>query len=169
LEFRLDGHGLTKPRLYDVCGLPGVYLLNGYEVIRRGGEEYVAVTDVSGLHRAISKHVVLTHKVLTPKEVRFIRKTLDFTQSEMAAKLGVTVQSVARWEKGQCEMPGAADKLLRAVYLAQHLSEDEDLKTLQRLLTTVLDDLDKIDEGASAQASFRLEETWTEVRVRKAA
>jgi len=72
MHFRLDGEDLGEPRLYDVSGLPNVFLLNGYDVIHRDGEEYVAVTDVAGLHRAISKHMVLTHKVLSPAEFRFI-------------------------------------------------------------------------------------------------
>lgn len=80
IHFRLNGQKLSKPRLYDVCGVPNVYLLNGYNVIDRNGEEYVSIKDVSGLHRAISKHIVLTHKALTPEKAKFIRKTLDLTQ-----------------------------------------------------------------------------------------
>ena len=169
IHLRLDGQDLDKPRLYDVCGLPNVYLLNGYAVIQRDGDEFVAVKDVEGLHRAISKHIVLTHKVLAPSEARFIRKTLILTQSEMAAKLGVNVQSIARWEKGQSEMPGTADKLLRAVFMAKNLSGDEDLHILRKLLTTVMDDLDEMDETVPSRASFRFEQNWTEVPARDSA
>ena len=168
MRFRLDGQEVSKPRLYDVCGLPNVYLLNGYNVIDRDGEEYVSIKDVSGLHRAISKHIVLTHKALTPEEAKFIRKTLDLTQSEISRKLGVNVQSVARWEKGQCEMPGTADKLLRAVFLAENISDENDRRTLQNLLTTCLDDLDAMDQDVPPQASFKLVDTWTEVHLKAA-
>jgi len=93
---------------------------------------------------------------------------MDLTQAELGAKLGVNVQSVARWEKGLCEMPGTAEKLLRAVFLADNLSEKDDINTLKRLLTTVLDELDLLDEPPPAQANFKLEDTWTEVRPKQA-
>lgn len=35
----------------------------------------------------------------------------------LAALLGCTAQTVARWEKGETEIPGAADRLLRLLYL----------------------------------------------------
>jgi DNA-binding transcriptional regulator YiaG len=167
MRFRLDGEKPKKPRIYEVCGLPGVHLLNGYNVIRHEGEEHVSVTDVDGLHRAIARHIAFTRKVLTPAEVRFIRKTLDLTQSGLAAKLGVNVQSVARWEKGQCEMPGTADKLLRVVFLAQNMRED-DMHAMLGLIKA-LDELDQLDEARPAQGTFKLEDTWTEASLVEAA
>jgi DNA-binding transcriptional regulator YiaG len=56
------------------------------------------VMDVEGLHRAIGRHLVLHRKGLSPKEVRFLRKRMDLTQAELAAKLGNDAQSVARWK-----------------------------------------------------------------------
>jgi len=38
--------------------------------------------------------------VMTDKQVKRIRKKLGLTQASMAAKLGVTVTTVARWEIG---------------------------------------------------------------------
>ena len=58
MQFRLDGERCKAPRLYETCGLPDVYLVNGYRIQRRDGEEYMSVTDVDGLHRAISRHLV---------------------------------------------------------------------------------------------------------------
>ena len=54
---------------------------------------------------------------LSGKEVRFLRKLMDLTQAELGVYLGRNHQSVARWEKGQTERNGAADKMIRVLYL----------------------------------------------------
>ncbi len=151
-----------EPYAYTVCGLDNIFLLNGYQVSHHDGEESVSVIDVDGLHRAIGRHLVLHRKGLSPKEVRFLRKTMDLTQAELAAKLGNDAQSVARWEKGTCEMPGTAEKLLRATFLAENIVDDSDLAILRRLLVSVMDELDSVDEIKPPQAQFRLDERWAE-------
>lgn len=157
-----------KTYAYTICGLDNIYLLNGYRISRHEGEEFVSVVDVDGLHRAIGRHLVMHRKGLNPKEVRFLRKAMDLTQAELAAKLGNDAQSVARWEKGTCEMPGTAEKLLRATFLAENIADESDLRVLRNLLVSVMDELDLIDEVESPQAQFKLEERWSEVD-RKAA
>ncbi len=149
-----------EPYPYTVCGLDNIFLLNGYQVGYHDGEESVSVIDVDGLHRAIGRHLVLHRKGLSPKEVRFLRKTMDLTQAELAAKLGNDAQSVARWEKGICEMPGTAEKLLRATFLAENIVDDSDLAILRKLLVSVMDELDSVDEIKPAQAQFRLNDRW---------
>jgi DNA-binding transcriptional regulator YiaG len=151
-----------EPYAYTVCGLDSIFLLNGYQVSYHDGEEFVSVIDVEGLHRAIGRHLVLHRKGLSPKEVRFLRKTMDLTQAELAAKLGNDAQSVARWEKGTCEMPGTAEKLLRATFLAENMADDGDLALLRKLLVSVMDELDSVDEIKPPQAQFKLGERWNE-------
>jgi DNA-binding transcriptional regulator YiaG len=165
-NFRRMGEKVRrKPYAYTVCGLDNIYLLNGYKVSIHGGEEFVSVTDVEGLHQAIGRHLVLQRKGLSPKEIRFLRKTMDLTQAELAAKLGNDSQSVARWEKGICEMPGTAEKLLRATFLAENIidaeniMDDKDLVTLRRLLVSVMDELDMLDDKPHP-AQFELNGRW---------
>ena len=161
--FCLSGEDVEPtPYAYTICGLDNIFLLNGYKISIHDGEEYVAVVDVDGLHRAIGRHLVMHRKGLSPKEVRFLRKTMDLTQAELAAKLGNDAQSVARWEKGTCEMPGAAEKLLRVIFLAENISDAGDLETLRKLVVSVMDELDLIDEVKPAQAQFKLGERWDE-------
>ena len=51
----------------------------------------------------------------TPEYLICARKSLNLTQSEMAQQLGVSQQSVVRWEKGRYGIPNPAGKLLRAI------------------------------------------------------
>lgn len=151
-----------EPYAYTVCGLDNIFLLNGYQISYHDDEEYVSVVDVDGLHRAIGRHLVMHRKGLSPKEVRFLRKTMELTQAELAAKLGNDPQSVARWEKGTCEMPGTAEKLLRATFLAENIVDDSDLVILKKLLVSVMDELDSVDEVKPHQAQFKLGDRWDE-------
>lgn len=160
--FFLTGEDVrTEPYRYRACGLDGIYLLNGYHIEEHDDEQYVAITDVEGLHRAIGRHLVMHRKGLTPKEVRFLRNTMDLTQAELAEMLGNNSQSVARWEKGECEMPGTAEKLLRAVFLAS-LMTDAELAGLRDFLTKRLSELDEMDELIATPAQFELYDHWTE-------
>jgi len=150
-----------KPFQYRACGLEGIYLLNGYEVEEHDGEEHVSIRDVDGLHNAIGRHLVAHRKALAPREIRFLRNTMGITQADLAEMLGNNSQSVARWEKGECEIPGTAEKLLRAVFLASLMTSDE-LVALRDLLTSKLQELDSMDEIVAAPAQFELFDRWSE-------
>lgn len=152
-----------KPYAYRGCGLDGIFLLNGYEARIHDGEEHVVIRDIDGLHAAIGRYLVLSRKGLSPRELRFLRKTLDFSQSELADKLGNTSQSVARWEKGEIGIPGPAEKFLRAYFLARNLSDPKDLATLRTLIVEGLAELDATDERKRPM-QFRLTKRWATTR-----
>jgi len=159
-SFYLSGEEVeAKPYLYKACGLEGIYLMNGYEIETHDGEQHVTVTDIDGLHKAIGRHLVMHRKALSPKEMRFLRNTLDLTQSELAERLGNTSQSVARWEKGECDIPGAAEKLLRAIFLVSVMTKEQ-FDYLKEMLSGT--ELDELDELAVRPAQFELFDTWTE-------
>jgi DNA-binding transcriptional regulator YiaG len=94
-----------------------VYLLSGYELVSTPEGDGITIQDLDGLHKAIGLHLVTERKVLSSQELRYIRKQMDFTQSELGKLLGLTDQQVARWEKGTSEITDAADTLLRLLYL----------------------------------------------------
>ena len=157
--FYLTGHAVCEPFLYRGCGLDGIYLLNGYAINKHDDELHVSITDMEGLHNAIGRHLVAYRKGLAPKEIKFLRNTMGLTQAEMAARLGNNSQSVARWEKGECEIPGTAEKLLRAVFMASLMRHD-DLLALKELLVSKLTELDEFDEPHSVAAQFELFDQW---------
>jgi DNA-binding transcriptional regulator YiaG len=159
-SFYLEGETVkTAPYRYRACGLDNIYLLNGYHMEDHDGEDHVSISDIDGLHRAIGRHLVTHRKALSVKEIRFLRNTLDLTQAELAARLGNTSQSVARWEKGETEMPGAAEKLLRAIFLVSIMTHEE-LDALKNLLSGT--DLDQRDELKTQPAQFELFDRWVE-------
>jgi putative transcriptional regulator len=100
---------------YREGGLPNVYLVNGYREIETPYGRGVSIEDVEGLHLAIAHVLVEEEPSLTGPEVRFIRKFLELTQTQLAEMLGVEDQSVRRWEK-LARVPKQADHGIRLVF-----------------------------------------------------
>src|SRR5437879_1240469 len=74
------GEQLKEPLPYPDCGLDDVYLLNGYEVVKNDYGTGLVVNDTDGLRAAIARSLAARKKVLSGKEVRFLRKEMDLTQ-----------------------------------------------------------------------------------------
>lgn len=148
----------AEPLLYRGCGLEGIYLCNGYEIEEIDGEKYTYVQDREALHRVIALNLVEHRKTLTPAELKFIRVAMDETQGGLAKALGVSSQTVARWEKGHAEIPGPADRMLRVLMMVRMLPDDE-LAQLVRDLSNLLDEL---DESAVTPLQFKHDIEWKE-------
>lgn len=104
---------------YTSCGLPGIFLRNGFVVTETPYGEAVAIHDVEGLHRAIGLNIICRKSILSPEEVRFFRKELDLSQGHLAKILGVGESSVRNWEatpEKRAKISGPADRVLRALY-----------------------------------------------------
>lgn len=121
------------PFHYTSCGLDNVYLTSGYTVEVIDDEEYVAVKDAEELYAAIAEGLVTRKKVLNGREVRFLRKLLGYTQAKLASMLGLSDQQVARYEKGQSALEGAADTLLRAYVMCKLQGETDLLAEIERI------------------------------------
>lgn len=144
-EARFVRHGeavCAAPYEYRECGLEGIFLHNGYDIIEHGGERYASVVDTEGLNRRIGEYLVANRKELAPNEVRFLRKTMDLTQSELGRWMGKDSQTVARWEKGHTPIPSVADRLLRAIFQLQTMSPDE-RESFMELLRNI-EDMDEL-------------------------
>lgn len=137
------------PLHYTDCGLDNIFLRNGFNIEEIDGEQTLSITDLDGLHAAIGLHIVLERKAPSAKELRFLRNELDMSQSELAKVLGVSDQTVARWEKGQCEANGAAVFGLRMIYLLSLVPGEERSKLLSGILDR-LKRLTEIDETSDA-------------------
>lgn len=126
-----------EPYRYKGCGLDDVWLVSGYDIEVIDGERAITVRNLDGLHKAIGRFLVRRRKLLSGKEIHFLRKQMDLTQSELARLLGYNAQQIARYEKDENKMPGPADRLLRMIY------RDcvDDIVSVRKILEQ-LDDLD---------------------------
>jgi putative transcriptional regulator len=99
------------------CGLPDVYLSNGYDLVETPYGKGVTIHDLEGLHDAIGTIIVTNPGGITNHEFKFLRIELGLSQSTLAGLLGCDEQTIARWEKGKTrEINGAAERILKRVY-----------------------------------------------------
>lgn len=127
---------------YTESGLSNVWLANGYTVRKTKYGKSVSIHDADGLHRAIGR--VLANKPrLTGTEIRFLRKELGLSQRRLGDLVGVTEQSVAKWERFG-KVPKTADRLLRLIYLEHANANPPIVSTIQRLIDLDHQDQEKI-------------------------
>lgn len=145
-KFCIPSHDLKDEALhYTDCGLENIYLSNGFEVEELDGERYVTIHNLDGLHEAIGLHIVLEKKAPNGQEIRFLRTEMGLSQHQLGAKLGVSDQSVARWEKGQTDIPGTAVFSFKVLYIFSLLPENQRHEILEAFISA-LDDLADADE-----------------------
>jgi putative transcriptional regulator len=119
---------------YTESGLRNVWLVSGFEIIQTHYGEGVAIHDVAGLHRAIGE--ALAKKAwVTGSELRFLRKEMEMSQSALGRLLGVTDQSVAKWEKTS-HIPKTADRMIRLIYLEHSGGNVSIVSTIERIIDT---------------------------------
>jgi putative transcriptional regulator len=126
---------------YTESGLDNVWLENGYTPHETAYGKGVSIEDTEGLHKAIGRWLVSLPKPLNGAELRFIRLELELTQKTLGGLLSSEEQAVRRWEKSRNKaIPGAADRLLRAIY-SEYLKEGSSV----RRMVDRLAELDQID------------------------
>lgn len=105
---------------YTASGLPYV-TLQQVEVSRcpNCGETEVAIPHLEALHRAIASTLVRKPARLVPEEIRYLRKYLGWAGADFAAHMGVTPETVSRWEHGTTPIGNTADRLLRLLVVTQ--------------------------------------------------
>ena len=153
-EWRKKGCKDQEPLHYNWGGLDDVYLMSGYERCSTEDGDDIIIQDMDGLHRAIAEHLVLTKKSLNGKEVRFLRGQMDLSQRDLGALMRTTDQSVARWEKGEVRIPGPAEMLLRALYMAS-VSGKIDVRELAEAVTDADEVLTRRQVFAESDGKWR--------------
>jgi len=119
---------------YTASGLPYVTLV-GIEIRRckACGEHEVVIPKIEQLHRAIALAVVSKRPRLTAPEVRFLRKYLGWSGTDFAKHMGVTPESVSRWENEREQMSPVADRLLRLMVVTRAPVSEYPLESLAEL------------------------------------
>ena len=135
---------------YTSCGLDNVWLKNGFNVKDTPYGQAVSVHDIENLHRLIGLCLVNNEGIISGQMVRFLRKELDVSQSQLATMLGVSENSVRGWENDRTPISGPADRMLRLIY-REHVSGDGTIRDL-------IDRVGKINRGMH-QDRIEMEET----------
>src|SRR5262249_7252553 len=122
---------------YKTSGLPGVVLHN-VQVSRcqNCGEQEVHIPNIEGLHRALALAIVRRRERLSPAEIRFLRKYLDLSSGDFAEHIGVSSETVSRWEQGRKAMGSTADRLLRWLAVTREPVSDYPLEILKEVAQT---------------------------------
>ena len=124
---------------YTECGLNNIYLVNGYNIIETKRGKAVSINDVDGLHRVIGMFLVSLKKDLSGEEIRFLRHEMLMSQNTLAHLLGVSEQTVRRWENGKINIPKPSESLLRLLYR-------EKINTKNGKVSTILKEIANLED-----------------------
>lgn len=102
---------------YTESGLSNIYLKNGFVVEEVDGEEYISIDDMNGLHKTIAQVIVDNDRPLNSEEFKFLRIQLNASQKLLGNRFGVSEQTIARYEKGQSDIPRTTDAALRSLFM----------------------------------------------------
>ena len=131
---------------YTECGLDNVWLENGYAMHDTPYGKGVSVADADGLDRALALYLTDKPGPLTGREFRFLRTLLGLAQRSLADLVGVTEQSVSRWERTGT-VPKQGDAALRLLVLEKFNGDGRWSRMIERINT--------VDRLANQQSVFR--------------
>lgn len=106
----------SRPYHYVECGLPNIYLTNGFTRTETPYGKGVSITNIQGLHRCIAKMLCDKPGLLTGAEFRFLRIELDFSQKMLGEILDCDARTIRRIESGN-EVKSLYNRLIRLMYL----------------------------------------------------
>jgi putative transcriptional regulator len=144
---------------YTESGLDNVFLAvnAGVQYVDLPSGRQVKIKDIEGLHRLIGETLANKKKDLTGKEIRFLRQEMLLSQSTLAKLLGVTEQSVHRWETGKADIAKPAEALVRSLYLEQLSGAGK--VSVRQALERIADLEDAID-GLSMKIEKKSNKDW---------
>lgn len=105
-----------KVHRYNESGLSNVVLRTvTIEECPACGERLLGIDRLEQLHEEITHALVFKLGRLTPEEIRFLRKRLDWSGAEFARQMHATPYTVSNWETGKQDMGEKSDLLFRAL------------------------------------------------------
>ncbi|MGC4409950.1 transcriptional regulator [Rhizobium rosettiformans] len=117
---------------YTECGLMNVFI-SGIDVcVDDDGDEVVSIPAVNELHRVIAHGIVSHSKGMSGEELRFLRTEMGLTQTELANHVHRDKQSLGRWERGEIELDGSAEALIRRLAIEKLQLPDAGIDELSR-------------------------------------
>lgn len=79
------------------------------------GDYELPLEEADRLSLELASQYAARHDLLTPSEIKAVRKGLGMRQSDFEDLLGVSSPTCSRWENGSVQQSRPADKLMRAV------------------------------------------------------
>jgi DNA-binding transcriptional regulator YiaG len=119
---------------YKMCGLPNVWLANGYKIKETPYGQAVSVVDADGLHKLLATQLIKKNGHLTGKEFRFLRTLLRLSQKSLADMLQVSEQSVSLWER-RGKAPAASEAVLRMLIAGKFEGDCQMAAVIDRINT----------------------------------
>ena len=117
------------------------------------GEEEVVIPKIEELHGVIAKSISKRPGQLQPREIRFLRTFLGYSSVDFSRLLGVTPETVSRWEKlrNPQKMARTSERLLR---MLAHYGEPSRPYDFEQILLS--------DTAPSSPWAFRFTQTGGE-------
>jgi putative zinc finger/helix-turn-helix YgiT family protein len=122
---------------YVESGLTSV-VLHGVQVRRcqTCGAEEVAIPNIAGLHRCIAAMLVTRRSALAAPELRFLRQFLGHSSKDFAKTLGVTPETMSRWENASRDIPPVVDRIVRLLVAHTQPRTDYTAEMLSKIRPT---------------------------------
>jgi putative zinc finger/helix-turn-helix YgiT family protein len=118
------------------------------------GAREVVIPGLDELHRAIARSIITQAAKLSAEQVRFLRKYLGWSQSDLAAHMAVQAETLSRWETGSQEMGPVADRLLRLLVNSLEPTTSYPIDLFKH----------KFGRAAKAKLKFERKPTWRTTR-----
>ncbi len=80
---------------YTECGLDNIYLVNEFKITKlKNGDDEIFIHDIHGLHKTFGMMLVSKRSLLSGDEIKFIKTTLDLSQTALARMLRLNYQTI---------------------------------------------------------------------------
>jgi transcriptional regulator with XRE-family HTH domain len=118
----MEGHYTNYP--YTECGLDNVVVKDILVYNCACGAIVPDIVAISTLDRFIFLALLKKPAILDGAEVRFLRKFVGYSATQLADVIGSTKVTISRWENGAAPITKNPDRLLRLAFFAAMIERD---------------------------------------------
>jgi YgiT-type zinc finger domain-containing protein len=122
----LKPHSVTKK--FDESGLNNITLKGVTEFkCPNCGETYVNYGNLDQLHHLIAGHLIRRRGMLSPKEIRFLRKYMGYSSVMLAKLVGQKPEHISRLENDKTKITELFDHYIRMLVIQKFPDRNYDL------------------------------------------
>ncbi|WNG41538.1 helix-turn-helix domain-containing protein [Archangium violaceum] len=143
---------------YNECGLDDVLLVNvKMRHCASCGDRSPVLGSIEELHTVIARQLALKKSLLTGKEIRFLRKYLGYSAADYARQVGVTPETISRWENEKLEMAWTNELLLRVTVVLRERLATYESKPPEESSESPLKRFEGVNKGVRGPKPVRLD------------